>query len=83
MSRRSDGLFNALLRTAASLLIGAGASLGSLAAVNAQTGPLVIARQGYFFVGGRIEPQLQARRPSAICMSSSKCRRSSPIPIQW
>jgi pimeloyl-ACP methyl ester carboxylesterase len=44
-----------ILRALATALIGAGASLLSLAGVRAQTGPLVIAKQGYFFVGGTID----------------------------
>jgi pimeloyl-ACP methyl ester carboxylesterase len=59
MSRRFDGPINTVLRAVATALIGAAASSMQLAGLHAQTGPLVIARQGYFFVGGRIEPALQ------------------------
>jgi len=55
MRHPSNGLFNTVLRAAATALIGAGASLMSFAAVRAQSGPLVIAKQGYFFVGGTID----------------------------
>src|SRR5579884_1472803 len=46
---------NTVLRAASALLIGAGAALLSIAAVRAQSEPLVIAKQGYFFVGGHID----------------------------
>src|SRR5579871_3533538 len=46
---------NTVLRAASALLIGAGAALLSIAAVRAQSEPLVIAKQGYFFVGGAID----------------------------
>src|SRR5260370_8911542 len=55
MSQRSEKLLDTILRAAATALIGAGASLLSLAGVRAQSGPLVIAKQGYFFVGGAID----------------------------
>jgi hypothetical protein len=51
-----DRLLDTILRAAATALIVAGAALLSLAGVRAQTGPLVIAKQGYFFVGGTIDP---------------------------
>jgi pimeloyl-ACP methyl ester carboxylesterase len=55
MGQHSEKILNTVLRAAASALIGAGASLMSLVGVRAQTGPLVIAKQGYFFVGGAID----------------------------
>ena len=55
MRHPSNALLNTVLRAAATALIGAGASLMSLAGVHAQSGPLVIAKQGYFFVGGTID----------------------------
>src|SRR5215467_9347489 len=48
-------LRNSVLRAAAALSIGAGASLLSIAGASAQGEPLVIAKQGYFFVGGTID----------------------------
>jgi pimeloyl-ACP methyl ester carboxylesterase len=56
MDQPSDRILDKILRALATALIGAGASLLSLAGVHAQTGPLVIAKQGYFFVGGAIDP---------------------------
>src|SRR6266403_3553338 len=60
MRHLADGLLtsmllNTALRAAATALIGAGAALLSIAGAAAQTEPLVIARQGYFFVGGAID----------------------------
>src|SRR5260370_27502465 len=43
------------LRAAATVLMGASATLASLAGASAQTEPLVIARERYFFVGGAID----------------------------
>jgi hypothetical protein len=48
-------LRDTLSRAAATALIGAGATLVSLAGASAQTEPLVIAKQGWFFVGGAID----------------------------
>src|ERR1700674_1002356 len=59
MDRNSEGLRKALLRAAAAALIGAAASQLSVAGLRAETSPLVIAKQGYFFVGGTIEPKLE------------------------
>jgi pimeloyl-ACP methyl ester carboxylesterase len=59
MDRKSEGLRKALLHAAAVALIGAAASQLSVAGLRAETGPLVIAKQGYFFVGGTIEPKLE------------------------
>jgi pimeloyl-ACP methyl ester carboxylesterase len=63
MSRQADGLPNTLLhtllRTVATALIGAGASLAWFAGAHAESGPLVIAKQGYFFVGGAIDPKVE------------------------
>src|SRR5260221_12786508 len=55
MCHQADGLLNTILRVAATALMGAGASLLSFAGALAQNEPLVIARQGYFFVGGTID----------------------------
>jgi pimeloyl-ACP methyl ester carboxylesterase len=55
MRHQADGLLNTILRVAATALIGAGASLLGLDSAFAQNEPLVIAKQGYFFVGGTID----------------------------
>jgi pimeloyl-ACP methyl ester carboxylesterase len=59
MTRHTDTLLNTLLRAAAVALLGVGAALMSDSGVRAQSGPLVIARQGYFFVGGSIDKMLE------------------------
>jgi hypothetical protein len=51
----TNALRNKLIRAAAAALIGAGASFASSSDVRAQGGPLVIAKQGYFFAGGTID----------------------------
>ena len=56
MNLESCRLFAQEAWSAATALVGAGASLLSLVGVRAQTAPLVIAKQGYFFVGGTIDP---------------------------
>jgi pimeloyl-ACP methyl ester carboxylesterase len=56
MDQPSDRLVDKILRAIATALIGAGAAVLSFAGVRAQSGPLVIAKQGYFFVGGAIDP---------------------------
>ncbi len=56
---RPSRLIAWLLRTAATALIGAGATLAALAAADAQSGPLVIAKQGWFYVGGAIDPKIE------------------------
>src|SRR3984957_13009724 len=56
MGQHSEKIRDIILRAAATALIGAGAALLLVADVRAQTGPLVIAKQGYFFVGGTIDP---------------------------
>ena len=60
MRHSAVGLLNTILRdtvlrVAATALVGAGASLLSFAGALAQNEPLVIAKQGYFFVGGTID----------------------------
>src|ERR1700730_14735436 len=55
MRHPADGLHNIVRRVAVTALIGAGASLVSHVGAHAQNGPLVIAKQGYFFVGGTID----------------------------
>src|SRR6266849_7525687 len=55
MPQPAVSLLDTVLRAAATALIGAGAALVSIAGARAQTEPLVIARQGYFFVGGAID----------------------------
>src|SRR3984893_8717905 len=55
MRHQAVGLLNTTLPAAATALIGAGASLLSFAGALAQNEPLVIAKQGYFFVGGTID----------------------------
>src|SRR6202044_3788182 len=47
MGRQADGLLNTLLRTAATALIGAAASLSWFIGARAENAPLVIAKQGY------------------------------------
>jgi len=59
MGRSSDRLLGTLLRTAATALIGAGASLLAAAVALAENGPLTIAKQGWFFVGGTIDPKIE------------------------
>ena len=54
---RPSRLIAWLLRAAATALIGAGAARCSRCRRHAQSGPLVIAKQGYFFVGGAIDPK--------------------------
>src|SRR5260370_29620878 len=61
---RHPGLFppmlrDAVLRAAATVVMGAGAVLLSRAGAGAQTEPLVIAKQGWFFVGGAIDTSRQ------------------------
>jgi pimeloyl-ACP methyl ester carboxylesterase len=56
------GFFASLMRAAAAL-VGAGASLLALTGARAQSAPLVIAKQGYFFVGGKLEPSLEGTPP--------------------
>src|SRR5215468_10225008 len=46
-------------RAAAAALIGAAAAALSISGARAQTEPLVIAKQGYFFVGGTIDTSRQ------------------------
>lgn len=58
-----SGLFAQLVRAAATALMGAGASLLALTGARAQGGPLTIAKQGYFFVGGKLEPSLEGTPP--------------------
>jgi pimeloyl-ACP methyl ester carboxylesterase len=48
-------LRDTVLRTTATILMGAGAAFLSMAGARAQTEPLVIAKQGWFFVGGAID----------------------------
>ena len=48
-------LLNIALCAASTVLIAASAALLSIAGARAQTEPLVIARQGWFFVGGAID----------------------------
>ena len=55
MPSQHDGLLNTALLAAASALIGAFALPLTFAGVRAESGPLVIAKQGYFFVGGTID----------------------------
>src|SRR6516162_5432917 len=55
MRQHAIYLLNTILRLAAIALIGAGASLLWFAGAFAQSEPLVIAKQGYFFVGGAID----------------------------
>jgi len=50
-----DGLPNIVARVAATVLIGAGTPLLLCMGACAQDEPLVIAKQGYFFVGGAID----------------------------
>ena len=57
------GLMAHLMRAAATALVGAGASLLALTGARAQSAPLVIAKQGYFFVGGKLEPALEGTPP--------------------
>jgi pimeloyl-ACP methyl ester carboxylesterase len=57
------GFFASLMRAAAAALVGAGASLLALTGARAQSAPLVIAKQGYFFVGGKLEPSLEGTPP--------------------
>src|SRR5580700_5915773 len=59
MTRRPSAPFNALLRAAAPVLIGAGIALMSFSGAHAENGPLVIAKQGWFFVGGSIDKMLE------------------------
>jgi pimeloyl-ACP methyl ester carboxylesterase len=56
---RPSCLIASLLRTAATALIGAGATLAALAGADAQSGPLVISKQGWFYVGGAIDPKIE------------------------
>jgi pimeloyl-ACP methyl ester carboxylesterase len=56
MGERFEGLFGLVSRAFATVVIGAGATLLTPAGVRAQSGPMVIAKQGYFFVGGAIDP---------------------------
>jgi len=58
MARRSDALPGMRL-IAATALIGAGAALWPVAAARAENAPLAISKQGYFFVGGVIEPKIE------------------------
>src|SRR5215467_14542584 len=48
-------LSNIMLRAGATALIVTGAALLTIPSARAQTEPLMIARQGYFFVGGTID----------------------------
>ena len=57
------GFFASLMCAAATALVGAGASLLALTGARAQGAPLVIAKQGYFFVGGKLEPSLEGTPP--------------------
>jgi pimeloyl-ACP methyl ester carboxylesterase len=57
------GFFASLMCAAATALVGAGASLLALTGARAQSAPLVIAKQGYFFVGGKLEPALEGTPP--------------------
>jgi pimeloyl-ACP methyl ester carboxylesterase len=57
------GLIAQLMRAAATALVAAAASLLALTGVRAQSAPLVIAKQGYFFVGGKLEPSLEGTPP--------------------
>jgi pimeloyl-ACP methyl ester carboxylesterase len=59
MTRRPSAPFNALLRAAATVLIGTGVALMSFSGAHAENGPLVIAKQGWFFVGGSIDKMLE------------------------
>jgi pimeloyl-ACP methyl ester carboxylesterase len=55
MSGSTTTVLDIALRALATALIGAGTSLLALAGAHAQNGPLVISKQGYFFVGGSID----------------------------
>src|SRR5262245_29499567 len=60
MHYRANGLLTTMLRdtalrAATALLVGAGAALLSIAGARSQSEPLVIAKQGWFFVGGVID----------------------------
>jgi pimeloyl-ACP methyl ester carboxylesterase len=55
MSGSTNTVLDVTIRALATALIGAGASLLALAGAHAQNGPLVISKQGYFFVGGTID----------------------------
>jgi pimeloyl-ACP methyl ester carboxylesterase len=56
MGRTSEEFHRARSRAGAALICAA--ALG-LASAHAQDAPLVIAKQGYFFVGGKIDPKLE------------------------
>ena len=84
MDQASDKLLDKFCRAIATALIGAGASMLSFAGVRAQTGPLVIAKQGYFFVGGTIDSTPRRLADGrATCMWNTRCRSGSRIPIRW
>src|SRR5215470_5895566 len=83
MDHHSEKVLNTVLRAAASALIGAGASLMSLTGVRAQTGPLVIAKQGYFFVGGAIDQSREGSPTVGHMYVETRCRSGSRIPIPW
>ena len=55
MVHHFGALRNKLMRAAVAALVGAGAAFALSSGAAAQSDPLVIARQGYFFVGGAID----------------------------
>ena len=77
------GLIAQLMRAAAAALVGAGASLLALTGVRAQSAPLVIAKQGYFFVGGSSSLARRHAAGRATCMWNIRSRRSCSTPTPW
>jgi len=56
---RNNALLDTVVRTVAVASITASALLASPSDVRAQSGPLAIAKQGYFFVGGSIDKMIE------------------------